>query len=83
MRVTLYSSPDCGLCREAEAMLRRISGKIYFELEIVDINADDSAHAKYWARIPVIAVEGEEVAAAPLDERRLASALNGRAKFQH
>lgn len=56
-------------------MLRRLSGKIQFELQIVDIDADDSAHARYWARIPVVAIDGEEVAAAPLDEERLASAL--------
>lgn len=56
-------------------MLRRLGGKIRFELEIVDINANDSTHAKYWARIPVVAVDDEEVAAAPLDERRLALAL--------
>jgi glutaredoxin len=73
--VTLYSQAECGLCREAEAMLRRISGKIHFELQIVDIDADVAVYERYWARIPVIAVDGEEVAAAPLDERQLAAAL--------
>lgn len=63
------------MCREAEGMLRRLNGKIQFEFVIVDIDADSCAHAKYWSRIPVVAVDGEEVAAAPLNERRLASAL--------
>ena len=75
MTVTLYTQAGCGMCREAEAMLRRIGGKIRFALVIVDIDADSSAHAKYWDRIPVITVDGEEVAAAPLNERHLASAL--------
>jgi len=75
LRVTLYTQAGCGMCREAEAMLRRISGKIRFEFVIVDIDADSSAHAKYWSRIPVVAVGGEEVAAAPLNDRELASAL--------
>jgi Glutaredoxin-like domain (DUF836). len=79
MKVTLYTKTDCGPCREAAAMLRRISGKIRFELELVDIEVDSAAHASYWDRVPVVAVNGEEVAAAPLDEKRLASVLKGRA----
>lgn len=75
MRVTLYTQAGCGMCRKAEAMLRRISAKIQFELVIVDIDADTSAHAKYWDKIPVVVVNGEEVAAAPLNEGQLASAL--------
>lgn len=73
--MTLYTQAGCGMCREAEAMLRRIGNRIQFELAIVDIDADRSAYAKYWDRIPVVAVDDEEVAAAPLSERRLASAL--------
>jgi glutaredoxin len=75
LKVTLYTQRGCGLCREAEAMLRRIGGKIQFELAIVDIDAETSAYAKYWDRIPVVALDGEEVAAAPLNERELISAL--------
>ncbi len=77
MKVTLYTKADCGLCLEAEAMLRRISGKIRFELELVYIEADSSTYASYRDRIPVVAVNGEEVAAAPLDEKRLALVLRG------
>jgi glutaredoxin len=79
MKVTLYTKSDCGPCREAAAMLRRISGKIRFELELVHIEADSAAYASYRDRVPVVAVNGEEVAAAPLDEKRLAAALKGRA----
>lgn len=60
-------------------MLRRISGKIHFELELVYMEADSAAYANYRDRVPVVAVNGEEVAAAPLDEKRLASALKARA----
>jgi glutaredoxin len=73
----MYTQEGCGLCRDAEAMLRRLQKKNQFELEFVDIEADSSAHARYWARIPVITVDGEEVASAPLDERDLAAALLG------
>jgi glutaredoxin len=75
VRVILYTKQDCGLCHEAEALLRQIRRKIHFELEIVDIEADDAAHALYWARIPVVMVDGEEVAAAPIDVESLEAAL--------
>jgi glutaredoxin len=77
MKVTLYTKADCCLCSEAEAMLRGINGKIRFELELVDIEVDGPTYASYRDRIPVVAVNGEEVAAAPLDEKRLASILRG------
>lgn len=56
-------------------MLRRIQRKIQFQLEFVDIEADDAAHARYWHRIPVVTRDGEEVGAAPLDEAQLEAAL--------
>lgn len=76
MKVTLYTKTDCGLCEEAEALLRRLQRKNRFELEFVDIEADDAAHAEYWARIPVVLADGKEIAAAPIDPERLNAALS-------
>jgi len=56
-------------------MLRRLQRKICFEIEFVDIVTDASATERYGSRIPVIAVDGEEVAAAPLDEKQLTAIL--------
>ena len=75
MKVTLYTKAQCGLCEEAEVMLRRLQRKIHFDLEFVDVEADASAYQRYGQRIPVIAVDDEEVAAAPLDETRLQALL--------
>ncbi len=75
MRVTLYTKADCGLCEEAASMLRRLRKQTRFELESVNIEADAGANERYGSRIPVIAVDGEEVAAAPLDEKQLAAIL--------
>lgn len=75
MRVTLYTKPDCGLCVEAEVVLRRIQKAIRFELDLVNIETDSAVFERYWDRIPVIVRNGEEVAAAPIDERRLEAAL--------
>lgn len=56
-------------------MLRRLQQKIRFDMALVDISADDDLFRKYWDRVPVILADGREVAAAPVDEKRLAAAL--------
>jgi hypothetical protein len=56
-------------------MLRRLQKVIRFDLDLVDIGADDELFRKYWDRVPVILADGVEVAAAPVDEKRLAAAL--------
>lgn len=75
MRVTLYTRAGCGLCEKADAILKRLREQGRFEIEYVDLDADADADKRYWARIPVIAVDGEEVASAPLDEKHLAAIL--------
>ena len=77
MKVTLYTKGECGLCGEAEEILRRLGRKIHFDLELVDIEHDPELRGRYWDRVPVVAVEGQEVAAAPLDEGRLRAVLRG------
>ena len=71
MKVTLFTKSECGLCREAEEVLLRLGKKIPFELVLVDIEGDPELHSRYWDRVPVLAVEGKEVGAAPLDEGTL------------
>lgn len=75
MKVTLLVTEDCGLCRQAEAILRRLQTKIRFDIDLVDIGVEDDLFRKYWDRVPVVMLDGEEIAAAPVDEKRLAAAL--------
>ena len=75
MRVTLYTKADCGLCEEAASMLKRLQRKIRFDIEYVNIETDANATERYGSRIPVIAVDGEEVAAAPLDDKQIMAIL--------
>jgi glutaredoxin len=74
--VTLYGKPECHLCDDALATLRRIRAGIAFELVEIDITADDALHARYLERIPVVALDGEELYDFFVDEadllRRLA-----------
>lgn len=74
MRVTVYTTEDCGLCRDAEEIVLRLQKKIRFEVDFVDIRADPVVYDRYWDRVPVVAVDGKEVAA-PLDEPRLKAIL--------
>lgn len=76
MKVTLFTKAECGLCRQAEDVLLRLRKKIPFELELVDVESDQALYSRYWDRVPVVAVDGTEVAAAPLDERSLQALLS-------
>jgi glutaredoxin len=69
--VTLYGRPGCHLCDDARLALVRVQQKTPFELEEVDITTDDALHARYLERIPVIALNGEEVFDYHVDEDAL------------
>ena len=75
--VTLYARPDCHLCDEARAGLESLrSGGVDFELEEVDIDADDSLFARFLERIPVIELDGEIVSELGLDAGGLKARLD-------
>jgi glutaredoxin len=59
--VTVYSKPDCHLCEQAIAELRPLQAEYGFELVEFDITTDDALHRAYFERIPVIAIDGEEL----------------------
>jgi glutaredoxin len=69
--VTLYSRPGCHLCDDARAVLERVRAGAPFTLVEVDIEADDALHARYLERIPVVALDGEELFDYFVDETAL------------
>lgn len=75
--VTLYGKPDCCLCDEAHAALERMGAGHAFALEVVDITTDEVLHKRFLVRIPVVALDGEELYDYAVDERDLASRLAG------
>ena len=60
-RVTLYGKAGCCLCDEAKQALAAVRADVWFELEEVDVSLDPRLHRIYGERIPVVAVEGEEL----------------------
>jgi len=69
--VTLYSRPGCHLCEEARAVLDRLRAETPFDVDEIDIEADDVLHARYLERIPVVAIDGEELFDYTIDEEAL------------
>ena len=70
--VTLYSRPGCHLCDDARAALARVRERAPFALQERNIEDDDALHARYLERIPVIALDGEELFDYFVDEETLA-----------
>jgi glutaredoxin len=77
MVVTVYGRPECHLCDEALVVLRRMRDELGFTLEEVDIEQDDALHRAYLERIPVIALDGEELFDFFVDEEALRGRIMG------
>lgn len=73
--VTVYSKHDCHLCADALAALRALQVELGFDLRELDITKDDELHRAYFERIPVVALDGEELFAYFVDERLLRERL--------
>ena len=61
IEVTLYTRLGCHLCEEAEQVLRGEQAVIPFHLELVDIDRDPELARRYGVRVPVVAVDGEDL----------------------
>jgi len=73
--ITLYGRPGCHLCDDALAVLERIRADAPFELRTVSIEDDDALMRAYLERIPVVALDGEEVYDYYVDEEDLRARL--------
>jgi glutaredoxin len=77
-RITVYSRPDCHLCAEAMASLTALQHELGFALEERDIGADEELLRAYFERIPVVALDGEELFDFFVDEATLRERLESR-----
>ena len=66
--VTVYTHADCHLCEDALVVLRAIQAQCPFELIELDIRAEEALERAYFERVPVIAVDGEELCDFVVDE---------------
>jgi glutaredoxin len=76
--MTVYSRPGCHLCEEAMLTLRRLQSELGFGLQELDITLDEAMHRAYFERIPVVALDGEELCEYFLDEALVRERLESR-----
>ena len=76
MSLVLYGRPGCHLCDEARTVLERIG----HPFEEVDIEADEALLARYLERIPVIALDGDELYDFFVNEVDLRARLDARVR---
>ena len=75
--VVLYSRPGCHLCDEARAVIEAVRASVDFAFEEVDIERDDALVREYGIRIPVVAIDGEELFEIVVDPEALRAAVAG------
>jgi glutaredoxin len=74
--LTLYGKPGCHLCDDARAVVREALAGREVELDEVDVTLDPVLERRYGERIPVLAVDGEEMFEYFVDGRALAERLD-------
>jgi hypothetical protein len=72
--VTVYTRKQCGLCRTMEQVVARVAGRTA-DIVLVDIDADPALVDRYTIRVPVVMVDGVEIAEYHVDPRILRAHL--------
>ena len=73
--LTIYSKPDCHLCDEMKQVIEKVRAKIPCELQIKNILDDPADFEKYKTQIPVLFLNGSEIARYRISASRLEAAL--------
>jgi hypothetical protein len=74
-KVILYSKPECHLCEPVENVILAVRKKKVFDFEVRNIENDPGDFEKYRHAIPVVLVDGKEIARYKLSRRQLEAAL--------
>jgi glutaredoxin len=70
--ITIYSKPGCHLCDRAKEVVARCR----VEFEVVDITGNKELETRYGSDIPVILLDGKEIARHFVRERNLLKLLH-------
>ena len=73
--ITIYSKPGCHLCDRAKEVIDRCRAKAEFAIEVVDISQNPELLERYRDDIPVILLDGNEIARHFVRERKLLELL--------
>ncbi len=67
MRFLLYSRPGCGLCEEMLSDLAALPSAQGIPIDVVDVDLEPTARARYGHKIPVLLLAGELLCHGRLD----------------
>lgn len=74
-RITLYTKPECHLCEAVEQTIARVRLRREFELIVRNILDDNKDLETYRHEIPVVLLDGREIARHRLSAVELERAL--------
>lgn len=77
-RVTLVDRQGCHLCEEAAAVIERVADRTGVTWTRVDVDSSPELLHKYTDLVPVVLVDGREVAHWSVTEKSLTRALSRR-----
>jgi glutaredoxin len=74
-KITLYTKPGCHLCDRAKEIIFRCRHQIHFDYDEINIETSESLNHLYCNDIPVILLDGREIARHFIRERNLLKLL--------
>jgi hypothetical protein len=76
MRFLLYSRPGCGLCEEMLSDLAALPAARGIPIDVIDVDLEPAARARYGHKIPVLLIGGELVCHGRLDPEEVDKTLS-------
>lgn len=73
--VILYSKPGCHLCEPVKETIEAVGRQRPFNFQVRNIENDPADFEKYKHAIPVVVVDGREIARYKLSRKQLETAL--------
>lgn len=81
VQLTIIGKPDCHLCDVAQAVIDEVVGDLDDRTRVTvekrSILDDKQLYEKYWEKIPVVLIDGQEHAHWRVNAAQLRSALEG------
>jgi hypothetical protein len=76
IEVMLYTKPGCHLCESVEQVIHRAKKTRHFLLALRDITENPDDFSRYEAEIPVVTLNGKEVARHRMNLAEFVAALD-------
>lgn len=73
--VTLYTTEDCGLCREAKEILLKLQKEYPFRIEEQLLTETHPRYKEYVLAVPVVIVNQKETLSGNIEEKALRAAM--------